>query len=180
LTELKRELLQSTAVASPAWSGNAIHFVLLRVGEDLLALPVGYLREFVPVAALSPLSDAASAIAGLLNYHGEMLAVINLGELLGAPIDPLSVEKTLAVCTLDGFGFVLLVDEATDVVAVHPQEIRIVEQVMPGAVRAVAFFVTDGATAVVPDIWSVVLAVQLGGDRRRGAASGTEDPGSLG
>ncbi len=179
LTELKRELLQSPASSFQGGSGEAIDFVLLSVGEDLLALPVGYLREMVPTAALSPLPDAASAVAGLLNYHGEMLVVINLGEILGAPIDPLSTEKALAVCSLDGFGFALLADEATDVVAVRREEIRIAEQVMPGAFRAVGLFETGGRTAVIADIWSVVLAVQLQGDRHDGAAGGTEGPGSL-
>ena len=177
LTELKRDLLQRPTSGLVPSAGDSTHFVLLRVGEDVLALPVGYLREMVPMAALSPLPDAVSTVAGLLNYHGEKLAVINLGELLGAPIDPLSTEKSLAVCSLEGFGFALLVDEATDVVDVQRDQIRIAEQVMPGAVRAVGIFDTDGATALIADIWSVVLAVQLQverGDRRADDSDDTE------
>jgi chemotaxis-related protein WspB len=66
-------------------SSSALHLVV-QVGRDQYALPAAQVVEVLPLVRLKALQGAPDGVAGLMNYRGVALPVIDLSLLvLGAP-----------------------------------------------------------------------------------------------
>ncbi|HXU45527.1 MAG TPA: chemotaxis protein CheW [Thermoanaerobaculia bacterium] len=62
--------------------------LLVRAGEQVCALPVAAVRRVVRALSVHPLPGARPELAGLAEFAGEALAVLDLSRLLGAPLGP--------------------------------------------------------------------------------------------
>lgn len=94
--------------------------LLVRVGEQICAVPVGAVRRVVRALAVHPLPGARAELAGLAEFAGEPLPVLDLGRLIGAPIGPHPLFPVTVVVwsrTADGREAIgLAADEALEVV----------------------------------------------------------------
>ena len=57
-------------------------YLLLEAGSDLYAVATSPVEAVVPCALLKHVPGAPPAVAGILNYHGTQVAVMDCGELL--------------------------------------------------------------------------------------------------
>ncbi len=158
---LKRDLVRSTSSSSfTPTEEDKLTFVLLLVGDMRLAVPIHFTVEVVQMVELIPSPEAIEGVAGLLNYHGEVLAVIDIGELLGMPKAIVTPEKSMAICRLDSYEFAVLADDVTEVVTVLADDMKVEEEILPGSLRAFGIVKAKDRTSVIIDLWSVVISVQ--------------------
>jgi chemotaxis signal transduction protein len=69
------------------------------VGTTLLALPLERVRTVVQRCALTPIPEAPHWVAGLLDYRGALLPVLDLhARLVGSPA-PTSLSDVLLLCS---------------------------------------------------------------------------------
>ncbi len=94
--------------------------LLVRVGEQICALPVGAVRRVVRALSVHPLPGARPELAGLAEFAGEPLPVLDLARLINAPIGPHPLFPVTVVVwsrTADGREAIgLAADEALEVV----------------------------------------------------------------
>lgn len=97
--------------------------VVVRLGDERLALPLDVATEILPAVATTPLPDAPPVVCGVVNLHGEPLPVLSLRERLGLP--PLSPrpEHHIVVCEIDGRRLGLWVDSAEAVTTLDRREV---------------------------------------------------------
>jgi len=62
---------------------TTVEALLLRVGADLYALPVGWAREVVGAPAVTPLATAPSLLLGLFNLRGQIVPLLDTAAVLG-------------------------------------------------------------------------------------------------
>jgi purine-binding chemotaxis protein CheW len=62
---------------------TGLQTVLLPVGDDLYAVPVGWIREVVVASALAPLVTAPPVVLGLFNLRGQIVPLFDTAALLG-------------------------------------------------------------------------------------------------
>jgi chemotaxis-related protein WspB len=61
-------------------------FVLFQIGQDRYALPASSIIEVLPLMNLKRVPCAPAGVAGVLNYHGTPVPVVDLNEMtLGKP-----------------------------------------------------------------------------------------------
>lgn len=60
-------------------------YVLLRLGTESYAAPVGHVLEVAELGEVSPVPGAPPAVLGVRNLRGQILPVIDLALLLGVP-----------------------------------------------------------------------------------------------
>jgi chemotaxis-related protein WspB len=61
-------------------------FILFQIGRDRYALPASSVIEVLPLMNLKRVPGAPSGVAGVLNYHGTAVPVIDLNQMtLGEP-----------------------------------------------------------------------------------------------
>jgi chemotaxis-related protein WspB len=80
-------------------------FLLFQVGEDRYALEATRIVEVVPLLELKPLSQAPQGVAGIFDYRGCPVPVLDLSALiLGRPADELLSTRIIIVNHPDEFG----------------------------------------------------------------------------
>lgn len=57
--------------------------VLVPVGDDVYAVPIGWAREVVSIPQLTQLDTAPSMVLGLFNLRGEIVPLLDTSRLLG-------------------------------------------------------------------------------------------------
>lgn len=157
---LKRELIQMTSLASIHQKDKkTFSFVVLQIRNRTVAVPISFVVEMVQMVELIPSTEAVRGIAGLVNFHGEILATIDIGVLLGLPDIELATDRSIAICRLGRLQFALLIDDVVDVLTVDLQAVKVEEEVLPGALKAMGVVKAGDETFVIIDLWSVVVSV---------------------
>ena len=79
--------------------------LVFQLGDDRYALEASQVAEVLPLAALTQIPQAPAAVAGLLDYRGVPVPVIDLSQLtLGRPARPRLNTRIVLVHYPDGFG----------------------------------------------------------------------------
>ncbi len=97
LDELKASLKQELVRDAPP-KGEMELFVCLAHGE-LFGLPVAYVDEVLPMCKLAVLPEAPPWIAGLLNFRGSSVPVIDLTGRMERQSRSAELEDFLVVCS---------------------------------------------------------------------------------
>ena len=105
------------SVEAAEGSGGA---VLLRLGEARYAVDMAAVAEVVPVPPTTRVPDQPPWLAGVANWRGRVLPVIDVRLLLGVQAVPLASSARLVVLTDDD---VLLGVLAEAVPGVHPGDV---------------------------------------------------------
>lgn len=71
--------------------------VLLRLGASRYAVAMGDVAEVAPVPGLTRVPGAPLWLAGVANWRGRMLPVLDIRTLVGVPVTPLATSARLVV-----------------------------------------------------------------------------------
>lgn len=118
---------------------NSADYLLVRVGECVVALPTDAVRRVVRDARLQPCPGAGPGLVGLAEFAGEPLAVLDLAQLLGAERRRGRPPVTVVTWLGSGSGRELVglgVDEALEVAGLDPVALGLGEIQLGG--RAIA------------------------------------------
>ncbi len=163
LTSLKRHLVESSSVTlrELMTEGETTSFLIALVKERRFAIPVGGVEEVIEMVSPIPLADPMPGLVGLINYHGELIALFDLSDIAGLGKCPIIEDNVIVVCIMGERRFAVMIAEASDVITVPKTQIRIADEVLSGVIREIAV-VQDGRDAAsVIDLWSAVVALPL-------------------
>lgn len=87
------------------WLNLPMLMLLFRVGEEPWAIAVSEVREVVPLVALQAMSQGWSdgdssgetALAGLMNYHGKTIPVVDVSVLANGPATKQNLNTRIVV-----------------------------------------------------------------------------------
>jgi chemotaxis-related protein WspB len=113
-------------------------FLLFHLGQDRYALEAGQVVEVLPLVALKALPGAPRGVAGLIDYRGVAVPVIDLSALaLGVPAALRVSTRLLMVRYLPPPGgerlLGLIAERATDTMKCAPEDFRSTGVESPGA-----------------------------------------------
>lgn len=99
-------------------------YVVCRIGDDAYALPAGAVDKVLPFAALKPLPGAVRGLAGVLNYQGQSVPVVDLGLLFQGVPTPEAFGSRIILCQAPGLrsGRLGILVECVDGVSAVPEE----------------------------------------------------------
>jgi chemotaxis-related protein WspB len=110
-------------------------FLLFQIGEDRYAIEAKQVLEVLPLVHLKRIPQAPSSVAGILNYHGASVPLIDLTELvLGRPSTAKMSTRIIVAPYLSESGKKHLIG-------------LLAEQVMETMQRPESDFVDSGVTA---------------------------------
>ncbi len=87
MTAADAQVLRTAGSHSPA-AAEAVHsFLRMAVGGEVMAVPIGEVREILEVGRLTPLPRTPAFVRGVMNLRGAVVPVIDLAARVGgAPI----------------------------------------------------------------------------------------------
>ncbi len=109
-----------SAAPDPA-SGEAWLFCV-RAGAGRYGFDAGLVAEVVRLGPLTRLPGAPPALPGVFTHRGEVLAVLDLCQVLGLPAAALGVGTRVAVLRVGAWRLALLADAVLGLVQVAPGE----------------------------------------------------------
>ena len=110
-------------------TSKSLYAVVFSVGDDRYALPAADLIEVLPLLTLKQLPQTPEWVAGLLNYRGEPVLVVDISTLMtGKPCRAIVSTRILltSVQRGDGTGKVLglMAEGVTGTVKILPETLR--------------------------------------------------------
>lgn len=179
LVKLKQDLVFSTATFALDPTLSDLNFLLIKIGDEVLAAPISFVEEVVEMPALKALREDAKTVAGLVDYHGDLLAVIDVAQLMGMERARITSRKALVICRVEPRTFALMVDEAMEVVTTSPDAVTVSDEVLPGMLRAAGMLKLDNhGTAFIMDLGWLSTGAQLAGMLANDAATPLSGSGS--
>lgn len=121
----------------PALSGpdgdEALELLCFRSGGQEYGLPLRNIQEIRSHQSALPIPGQDTAVLGVLELRGQVIALLDLRRLLGLPPAPAEDAALRAVIVLvqEQRRLGLVVDEVLDVLPVTPQRLRLLPQ-LPG------------------------------------------------
>jgi len=78
--------------------------LVFHIGRGRYGLPLGAIDRVLPVARLAPLPGAPHFVPGLLDLHGEAIAVIDLSRLAGSPPEAVRYDTRILLVEVPAAG----------------------------------------------------------------------------
>jgi purine-binding chemotaxis protein CheW len=107
-------------------------FVGFSLDRHRLALPVTCVERVIPVVEVTPLADAPAVVSGIVNFHGQIVAIYNLRFRFGLPERaPRLSDQIIVVRTPERLAG-LPVDHVANVIEIRAREFAATAEVFPG------------------------------------------------
>jgi purine-binding chemotaxis protein CheW len=126
-----------TVPKSPAPAQSGVSLLLVKLGDRQYGLPLACVQRVLPMAFVLGLPNAGDGLLGMLNLHGQVLAVIDPHPRLGLASPKLGADHRLVLLTGD-VPFLLWVDE--------------VDAVVTGAADALSVVPGQQASPLIPHV----------------------------
>lgn len=93
--------------------------VIFQVGSGEYAFHINYVREIIRLPEIMKVPNTASYVEGVLSLRNELLAVINMGKLLGINSGKPHELSRIIILTNGSCSFGVIVDRVSNVIQVH-------------------------------------------------------------
>ncbi len=136
--------------------------LLIRLADEIYALPSVYVREVGRYRAFTPVPGAPPLIPGIISQRGVILPVVDLRLVLGMPTVETTRSTRLVTVVYEDIDMALLVDAVIDLTALPPDAFGQLPAGLDPArarfLRAVAFY--DDQTVAMLDVGEIVAALR--------------------
>jgi purine-binding chemotaxis protein CheW len=107
------------------------NMVAFRLEKQTYALPIEPIVQIVEMVAITPIPQLSQVVEGVINVHGEAVAVVKLRRHLGLADAPLQLNTPILLTRIGGQTIGLIVDEVTDVFNLPTDQIVRLGEILP-------------------------------------------------
>lgn len=130
LQEAREDILREAQAASGdagaegAAADSTRSLVVFSLGTEWYAVDLAHVRKILRPVPIAPVPGASAEVLGLMNSHGEVLAILDLRKLLGVGTTPAAAAGKLVVVLQFGKREAgVIVDSVGDICDVRAQEV---------------------------------------------------------
>jgi purine-binding chemotaxis protein CheW len=131
--------------------------VAFRLDEQTYALPIEPIVQIVEMVAITPIPQLSQVVEGVINLHGEAVAVVKLRRHLGLADAPLQLNTPILLAQISGQTIGLIVDEVTDVFNLPADQVVRLGEILPEELgnapifRGLTYVANDAMLMLEPD-----------------------------
>lgn len=108
-----------------------INILLFELNGRKFAFEIKDVVQVVELVEITPLSGAPDKILGIINYHGEIIAVGDINHLLGLKYRSFKLDNKIIIVKINNKKFGFVVDKLIGYEAVDVSEHVIGEEIFP-------------------------------------------------
>jgi purine-binding chemotaxis protein CheW len=146
--------------------------ILFALGDETFAMRVSEVERVVRAARIKPLPSAPAIVAGILNYHGDVVAIINSRKRFNIPERPLRLTDRFIIAGNENRVIGLICDEVEPVRQVNANLIKACAEIIPGIGFVDGVVNVDGAM-----VYLLTVDLILTGDEIQGLEEAMEEAG---
>jgi purine-binding chemotaxis protein CheW len=106
-------------------------YVIFTIDEYKFGLPVNAIETVIRMVEITPIPGSPAFILGAINFHGQVIPVINLRHRLGMPIRPILINDQLIIIHTPECCFALTIDTVKDIMECNPAGITKADDILP-------------------------------------------------
>jgi purine-binding chemotaxis protein CheW len=131
--------------------------VAFRLDKQTYALPIEPIAQIIEMVAITPIPQLSQVVEGVINVHGEAVAVVKLRRHFGLSDAPLQLNTPILLTRIGGQTVGLIVDEVTDVFNLPPDQIVQLDEILPEELgnapifRGLTYVADDAVLMLNPD-----------------------------
>jgi len=162
LAGLKRRLVGSDQWEHPGGEqGTArLRLLIVRLPGRLGAVLMSSVEEVLRMVAIRAELEGPGVL-GVVDYHGEPVAVLDPAWLLGAAPQPVRSSQSLVLCRAASLRVALRVEDIEDVVETTASAFQPSEEVLPGVLQGAGMVHTGSALALILEPALLALQAQV-------------------
>ena len=127
------------------------HLVTVRIGGLRCGLPLTDVVQVLAAATTDPLPGGPAAVLGVLDLHGDVIAVLDGRACLGLPPTPLRGDDRFVVLAVEGGRQALRVDAVDDLVEVSADAITDAASLGPATMSVAGIARLEDGLLVIHD-----------------------------
>jgi len=157
---------------APAGSGPLLRLVCFELRQQLLAFPIGDVRETLPLRPISHVVLTPSWLAGIFSLRGEIVPAIDLAVLLGLPASAHGDDARIVVAERGPRVAGFVVDRLHELVTLEESSL----EPPPASLAPAVASILRGTAATPTGTVRVLDLDALFGSERIGALAREESP----
>jgi len=126
-------------------------YLLFMIDNQRFGLPVIHIDHVVRMVLITPIIAAPQAVAGMINYHGEILPVFSIRSRFSFPDRPHLPEDLLIVTGSKRRKVALIADQVFGVVHMEENIIK-AEEILPGITGIEGVIRTSDGMILITDL----------------------------
>ncbi len=115
------------------------------VGGQRYGLPVKNVIQIIEMVAVDRLPAAPAFVIGVMDYHGQVIPVVDLRSRFGQPARQYTLRTPIIVSLLDGRTVGLVVDRVSDVISLRHEQVEMAGQIVSEPMMAQTHYLTGVA-----------------------------------
>ena len=143
--------------------GKIIQLIVFNLGGEEFGAYISQVREIIKTGSITPIPDSPDFIDGLINVRGEISVVIDLKKRFFLQTKKEIEEKHIIITEQDKNLFGLKVDEVSEVLRIHEEEIKnapeLVKRIDTTYVRGV--LTLENRLIIIIDFKKILLEEEL-------------------
>ncbi len=127
--------------------------------HHLFAIPVTHVSKVIRAVAVTPIPDISEACYGVLDFHGEVLPVVNLRHRFSMPAKPIGVNDRFLIIQTEKRSFAIVADEIEEIRMIEEsdlQELNLTDisekKAKSTGLKQYTFYRNEGAIIIICDI----------------------------
>ena len=109
--------------SSKETSEEFVRILAFRLAQEWYGANVAKIKVIMKIQQIAYLPLAPAAIAGIINFRGDIMSVTDLKKILGLPASELTKNARLVVVESGSCGTALLVDQIDEIITVPVSQI---------------------------------------------------------
>lgn len=126
--------------------------VVFRVADQQFALELSAVEKAVRIVEVSPLPKSPEHILGIINYHGEIIPVINIRMLFNLPEREIELTDKLLIAQTSLRTPALWIDSVSEVIEIANDDIIKSEKIFLGVEFVKSIFKLDNGIVFISDL----------------------------
>ena len=110
---------------------NLNQLVVFTLDEQRYALYLAAVERIVRVVEITPLPKSPEVVLGVVNVHGQIIPVVNIGKRFRLPEREIALSNQLIIASTSRRAVALLVDEVSGVVEISEREMIEAGKILP-------------------------------------------------
>jgi purine-binding chemotaxis protein CheW len=110
---------------------QSVQLLAFRIGKCAYALPLTQVRQVIRAVEVSAADAFPEAVLGLIDFHGEAIALLNLRRRLGLPAREIRLDDQFVIASMGGFLVALGVERVTGILERPAAQVEKAEGVVP-------------------------------------------------
>jgi purine-binding chemotaxis protein CheW len=145
--------------ATEGASSDRQNVVAFRLEQQTYTLPIEPIAQIIDMVAITPIPQLDQVVEGVINVHGEAVAVVKLRRHFGLDDAPLQLNTPILLTHIGELKVGLIVDEVTNVFNLPPEQIVQLGEILPEELGDAPIF--HGLTYVADDAMLMLDPDQL-------------------